>query len=417
MMHVRITISLGVVASLVACSTMRPDPGIACNLHESRAARSAAPRPAPAADREMPRPAPPGGTPLSDQIAQNFKDRQARLKRALPAPPSPGEVRPAPPPTYSVLALSAGGQFGAYGAGFLQGWNERPDLLPGRADIDVVTGVSTGAMMAPYAYLGSSADVSVRAKYDALLKDQYTTLHNADVFRPRSKLELLAGANSLYSTGPLRERIDRLVSDELVQHVVDEAARSDRLLFVGAVDADSGDFEQFDLVATANDRSHDRRACFAAAILASAAIPVAFEPVFINGQMYVDGGARKHAFLLSAMSDALPVPVEKRLFGILHGDLAVPAQRTENDLIGVASRTAAIATDQLMLDSAWFVDAEAKRLRFRTGWTAAVDTACNVKPNDDQFNPELGICLWKAGYGRARGDASPWKDITFWRRP
>ena len=414
-MHVRVTIGLGVAALLAACSTTRPDPGIACNLHQSRAARGAAPRPAPLADREMPRPAPPGSASLKDQIAQNFKDRQARLKRALPAPPPPGEVQPAPPPTYSVLALSARGQFGAYGAGFLQGWNERPDLLPDRADIDVVTGVSTGAMMAPYAYLGSSADASVRAKYDALLKDQYTTLHNADVFRPRSKLELLTGANSLYSTAPLRERIDRLVSDELVQHVIDEAGRSDRLLFVGAVDADSGDFEQFDLVAIANDRSHDRRACFAAAILASAAIPVAFEPVFINGQMYVDGGARKHTFLLSVMSDALPAQVEKHLFGILHGELAVPRQRTDNDLIAVASRTATIATDQLMLDSAWFVDAEAKQLRFRAGWTAAVDTSCNVKPNDDQFNPELGACLWKAGYDRARGDARPWKDIAFWR--
>lgn len=365
----------------------------------------------------MPRPALTGVTPLIDLIARNFRERQSRLRPALPASAPPGDSLPAPPsPTYSVLVLSAGGQFGAYGAGFLQGWNERPGLLPSRADIDVITGVSTGAMMAAYAYLGSSADALARAKYDALLKDQYTTLHNADVFRPRSKLELL-GANSLYNTAPLRERIGRLVSDELVEQVVDEAARSARLLFVGAVDADSGNFEQFDLVAIARDRSHDRRACFAAAILASAAIPVAFEPVFINGRMYVDGGARKHTFLLSAVSDALPAWVEKRLFGILHGDLAVPAQRTKNNLIGVASRTAAIATDQLMLDSAWFVDAEAKRLRFRTGWTAAVDTACDVTANDEQFNPQLGACLWTSGHKRALGDASPWKEIAFWQRP
>ena len=84
-----------------------------------------------------------------------------------------------------MLVLSAGGQYGAYGSGFLKGWGDRADLQPNRPDIDMITGVSTGAMMAAYVYLGSSDDQATRAKYDALLKDQYTTLRNDDVIRAR----------------------------------------------------------------------------------------------------------------------------------------------------------------------------------------------------------------------------------------
>ena len=309
-----------------------------------------------------------------------------------------------------MLALSAGGQFGAYGSGFLKGWGNRADLHPNRGDIDMVTGVSTGAMMATYAYLGSSDDPVIREKYDALLKIQYTTLRNADVFRERSKMELL-WANSIYDSSPLRARIEELIDENLIAAVVAEYESSKRLLYVGAVNADTGEFEHFNLIAIAKDPNHDRRACYAAAILASAAIPVAFGPVFINGNMYVDGGARQHAFFLTQAAAALP-GVSKSLFGVVHGDLLVPPDTTGNGLIAIASRTSSIATDQLLLDSAYYVDSEAKRLGYRTRWTAAVNTACRSTSSDDMFDPGLGTCLWEAGFARARDETNPWKDLA-----
>ncbi len=93
--------------------------------------------------------------------------------------------------------LSAGGQFGAYGSGFLAGWGERTDLAPNRGDIDMVTGVSTGAMMATYAYLGASFDPAVRAKFDALLKEEYTTLRNENV-RSQCRRSLITSEEGAY---------------------------------------------------------------------------------------------------------------------------------------------------------------------------------------------------------------------------
>jgi predicted patatin/cPLA2 family phospholipase len=321
----------------------------------------------------------------------------------MPAPAPPA------PPSYDILVLSAGGQYGAYGAGFLAGWGERTDLTPNRGDIDMVTGVSTGAMMATYAYLGASLEATVRAKYDQLLKEQYTTLHNEDVFRKRGLLELL-WANSIYDTAPLRARIEQFITTDVLQAVVTEHERSNRLLFVGAVNVDTGQFEYFDLVAIAQQAKPENLTCYRAAVLASAAIPAAFTPVFINNWMYVDGGARRHAFFLEQAAAALP-GVGGNLFGILHGDLTIPTARTGNNLIGVVSRTVSIGTDQLMLDSAYYVDAKARRWHYSPNWTAATETGCKTE-GSDQFDPDLGTCLWKAGYARATRDPHPWKSLS-----
>lgn len=390
---------------LAGCATPRPDPGVDCPL--LRQADGGAPRPLLRSLPEPGRDASPQAAELRAQILRSHRERSVRKI----APPG---VRAAPAP-YDVLVLSAGGQFGAYGSGFLAGWNRRPDLLPSRAEIDMVSGVSTGAVMATYAYLGASADAATRARYDALLETQYTTLRNEDVFRKRSPIEYL-WANSIYDSAPLRQRIAALITDELLDAVVEEAQRSGRLLYVGAVNADSGAFEVFDLVALARDRGPQRRACYAAAIQASAAIPVVFGPVFINGRMYLDGGARQNAFFVARVAEALP-EVERRLFAILHGDLAVPAQTTSNHLIGVVSRTSSIASDQLVLDAAYYVDAEAKRLGFRTRWTSAVGTGCDAPGNDDMFSPALGRCLWDVGHARVRQQAEPWKEFSQIRNP
>lgn len=396
---------------LAGCATPRP-PGLSCNLSaQAGAPTRKAVRSVPSWDHTVSARA----LALREEIRQKFPAREAarRLLRPptpLEAPPRPGVSPPPAEPTFTVLALSAGGQFGAYGSGFLKGWGDRADLQPNRGDVDMITGVSTGAMMATYAYVGSSYDAATREKYDALLRTQYTTLHSDDVFRERAKIELL-WANSIYDTAGLSARILALIDDDLIAAVVAEHDRSRRLLYVGAVNADSGEFEYFDLVAIARDTSHDRRACYAAAILASAAIPVAFNPVFINGSMYVDGGARQHAFLIEQAAAALP-GVRKHLLGILHGDLLVPPETTPNGLIGIASRTSSLATDQLLLDSAYYVDAEAKRLGYRTEWTAAVDTTCRTTASDDIFDPALGSCLWGAGLARARDDPRPWKALT-----
>ncbi|HTN48847.1 MAG TPA: patatin-like phospholipase family protein [Burkholderiaceae bacterium] len=405
---------------LAGCATPRPEPGLSCNLHGQavrapvRLLKAVPPRSIPDWDEAQTQIA----VDLRIRIQQNFADRQ-EIKRVLrpvrPAPPGAPPPPPPPSPGYVVLMLSAGGQFGAYGSGFLKGWGDRSALQPPRADVDMITGVSTGAMMATYAYLGSSENAATRTRYDDLLKAQYTTLTNGDVFRPRSPIEYL-WANSIYDASPLHARLEAQITDDLLAAVITEADDSKRLLYVGAVNADTGLFEYFDLIAIARDTSHDRRKCYAAALLASAAIPAAFNPVFINGQMYVDGGARQNAFFVAQVAAALPGQ-PKTLLGILHGDLNVPPTTTKNNLIGVVGRTTTIASDQLVLDAAYYVDSEARRRNFATRWTSAANTACETQANDDMFSPALGLCLWNTGHARARDEPVPWKEFSQIRQP
>ena len=144
-------------------------------------------------------------------------------------------LREAPGPAdASWLALSGGGQDGAYGAGVLAGWTASGT----RPDFAVVTGVSTGALIAPYAFLGP--------RYDEALKHAYTTVHAADVF------EIAGTEASLFSTWPLRDMIAREVTPELLLAVAAEHRRG-RRLFVLTTNIDAG-------AARAVEHGSDRRA-------------------------------------------------------------------------------------------------------------------------------------------------------------
>jgi hypothetical protein len=313
------------------------------------------------------------------------------------------------PESFDILILSAGGQFGAYGSGFLAGWSENSALIP-RHKIDVITGVSTGAVMSTYAYLGCSQDPVVSKKYNDLLKAEYTTLQNEDLFRKRSWIELL-WANSIYDSEPLRKRVESVITESLLDEVAAEAKQTNRVLLIGAVNVNSGDFEIFNLTEIAGDRNQDRRACYAAAVLASAAIPATFDAIFINGKMYIDGGIRKQGIFIEQGGQALPdVPV-KRLFGILHGNLDIPQEDPSNNLLGVVSRTVSIVNDELLIDSAFFLDTKAKDSGLARSWAAPVRSGCeSANPEGHQFSPSLGTCLWEKGYNDAKG-TKPWKSL------
>jgi hypothetical protein len=129
--------------------------------------------------------------------------------------------------------------------------------------------------------------------------------------------------------------------------------------------------------------------------------------VFINGAMYMDGGTRQSVFFESVLRIAL-ANWDKNLFGILHGDLKVPPEETRNNLLGITSRTAAIAIDQLFIDSAYRMNTKAQAGGFEVRWTAAAGTGCAVRSSDDFIDPALGNCLWQKGLERSNED-HPWK--------
>src|SRR5262245_7083137 len=108
------------------------------------------------------------------------------------------------------LALSGGGDDGAFGAGLLVGWSERGD----RPVFDVVTGVSTGSLSAPFAFLGQ--------KYDAQLKEIYTQTSANDIFVRRPAVFAAIASDAVSDSAPLRSMIARYLDESMVQSNAEE---------------------------------------------------------------------------------------------------------------------------------------------------------------------------------------------------
>lgn len=203
------------------------------------------------------------------------------------------ERRPAVlPPVRNVLVLSGGGAYGAYSAGVLVGWTESGT----RPQFDVVTGISTGALIAPLAFLGPECDPQLR--------EVYTTLRSTDVFRIRKTVRtLLLATESFADSSPLARQIERMVTPDLLRRVACEH-RAGRRLYVGTTELEAKRPVIWDLGEIACRGTMDDLLLFRQVLLASAAIPGFFPPVHIpvtvDGkpltERHVDGGVSNALF-------------------------------------------------------------------------------------------------------------------------
>ena len=211
-----------------------------------------------------------------------------RLHRQLPEQP------------LSIIAFSGGGAGGAFGAGVLAGLTQNGTRPPP----SVVTGVSAGALIAPFAFLGPAWDQELIAIY----RDGATE----GLLRKR----LFAGlfGSSVYSDAPLRRLIARYAGDAMIQAIAIESSKG-RLLLVATTDFASGEPVIWDLTSIAAHGSLEAKALFRSILLASASVPGMFPPVTIkfraNGQLHVethvDGGVTMPFFIAPAPQD-LPGP-------------------------------------------------------------------------------------------------------------
>lgn len=219
--------------------------------------------------------------------------------RPYPAPDLPGNAQTMPTtgpatltrPTRKALVLSGGGAHGAFAVGFLNGWSE----VGTRPEFDVVTGVSTGALIAPFAFLGPA--------YDDRLKGIYMTTRDGDVYR-RRPLAMIPWVDSLANPAPLRKRIAAEATDDFLDRVAAEH-RKGRRLYVATTDLDTKRQVVWDLGAIAASGGPDRQRLFCDVILASCSVPGVFPPVPIDveidgkrhTELHVDGGVSANAFL------------------------------------------------------------------------------------------------------------------------
>jgi hypothetical protein len=192
----------------------------------------------------------------------------------------------------NYLAVSGGSDNGAFGAGLLVGWSEGGT----RPSFKLVTGISTGALIAPLAFLGSS--------YDPQLRAAYTEIGPADVYEQRSILRAVF-SDALASTDPLFLLISRYITDDMLAAITREYDRG-RLLLIATTNLDVQRPVIWNMGAIAKKGGPAALDLFRKILLASASVPGAFPPVMIdveaNGQhyqeMHVDGGAVAQTFLI-----------------------------------------------------------------------------------------------------------------------
>ncbi len=334
------------------------------------------------------------GSVMTPEEAQIFGMGAMFQERA--AEQAPRRAARARLPRVNVALLSAGGQWGAFTAGFFTGWSENR-VEPRPADFDVVTGVSTGALLAPLIFAGP--------EYDPVLAAGYNGVRERDILRRRGVIEL-AGSASLWDPAPLSRLIDRQISGALLDDIAGDAG--ERTLLVGAVNLRTGFFEAFDLTSQAK-ATRNRAPCFREALLASAAIPIAFPPRRVNGALYVDGAARQGLFL-RGLAEARVRPT---VYVFLNNAGAFPEDEPDYALPALASRSSQILSDELLRSSA----IEAIQFAKDQGWTVRGLFAPEVWPGPDCLKGDgskLSFCesftreLFAEGQRIGAGGKIPW---------
>ena len=193
------------------------------------------------------------------------------------------------PPEINVLLLSSGGQYGAFGTGVLHGWSDSRSAEFRRPVFDIVTGVSTGALIAPFAI--SEEDDSIRRVGDLFQQA------DDSLARIRGVLFFLPWRSSIFDTRVLRDRVQSEIDIDVIEQVA-AAHDEHRMLLVGAVNLDLGRFHIWDMGALASlARETGNRSLFHDALISSSSIPGAFPPIEIDRVLYTDGAVALPTFL------------------------------------------------------------------------------------------------------------------------
>lgn len=240
---------------------------------------------------------------------------------------------------HTYLAISGGGENGAFAAGLLLGWTASGD----RPEFTAVTGVSAGALVAPFAFLGP--------EYDEVLKVVSAELTSDQVYKKRGVIRALR-TDALATTGPLQALIAKYVDEEVMEKIA-AAHREGRSLNVGTANLDSMRPVIWRIGAIANSGHPDALSLIRQILLASASIPAAFPPVLIQvevgeeeyDELHVDGGAASQVFLYPVGIDyddvleRLAVPGRPKVYIIRNSRLDPMYEQVRNKLFPIAGRS------------------------------------------------------------------------------
>jgi predicted acylesterase/phospholipase RssA len=309
-----------------------------------------------------------------------------------------------PIPSESLLAISGGGDNGAFGAGVLVGWSESG----ARPSFKIVTGISTGALIAPLAFVGP--------EYDPLLADMYTTIDQTDIFEKRP---IVAGllSDALADSTPLQHLLAKYVDANLVARIAEESRRG-RALVIITTNLDAGVPAIWNIGGIAESGRPEAVGLIRKILLASASVPGFFPPVMfdvmVDGvahqEMHVDGGASMQTFLYPATLQVRRIPSgggsrPRIAYVIRNGHLTQGWDEVARSTPAIATRAVATLTTNSGVGDLYRIYALAKRDGVRLQLAYIGDDF--EQPHSAEFDRQYMTKLFE--YGRAKAQAGyPW---------
>ncbi len=338
------------------------------------------------------------GDEESKDFGKAVEEKYAQMRAARPELFAPGSQH-----TLSLVSISGGGSDGAFGAGLMVGWSAAGD----RPEFEVVTGVSTGALMAPFVFLGP--------KYDRQLKEMYTRYSTRDLLEAQV-LAGLFGGPSIASSEPLYRIISSYVDEDFLKEVAREHNRGRRLL-IGTTNLDAQRQVIWNMGKIATIGGPRALKLFRKILLASASIPGVFPPVYIEveaggeirKEMHVDGGTTDNAFLLPMQvrladyAEASRKTLKRRLYVIVNNKTDPEYKAVEGHTIQIAARSISTLIKQQTVADVFKMYEFSRRngIDFNLAQVPATFKATSSEPFDLKYMSalfETGYRLGAAGY-------------------
>lgn len=332
---------------------------------------------------------------LDGDIAPLTREWLAAQDRQVAARPAAARGRL---PPANLLALSGGGDNGAFGAGLMVGWTASGR----RPSFDLVTGVSAGALIAPFAFLGPD--------YDATLREVFTEVAPGDVLVFGNRIRAVLFGEALADTSPLYRLIERHVNEAMMAAIAQEYRRG-RLLLIGTTNLDLGRPVFWNIGAIAASGRPEAIDLVRRILLASASIPGAFPPVLFDvehdgrryQEMHVDGGAALQLFLypprIDLRAQGAPRERERTAWVVRNGRLDTEWSTTNRSIISIAGRAASTLLHFSAVNDIVrvFLTTQRDGVRFRLAYIGPDFSATRDEPFETAYMRAL------FAYGEAQG--------------
>ncbi len=308
-------------------------------------------------------------------------------------------------PIINFLALSGGGEDGSFAAGIITGWTRHGD----RPEFDVITGVSAGALAAPFVFLGP--------EYDEVLFDVYSNLSYEDIYRTQI-FSGLFGGSAILDTRPLKNLISKYLTAEIL-YLIGKQHLKGRRLWIGTTNLDAGRPVIWDIGEIALSGKKNSLDLVHNILLASSAVPGIFPPVIIDAkvgkqrftELHVDGGVTRQVFLYppqfieNDVVHGIGGRIERKLYVIRNGRSQAIYDPVNTSLYSIALKALSMTIENKAVGDLYRIYEQSSRDGIEYN-LAIIPNTFSLKPKE-AFDPEYTKALFKVGYDFAK-DGYPW---------